>query len=429
MERRINSQPLGVQTLFDAPDVAVSITVTGNNSGLGLSQWYHANKVLAQGETDADRYSPNRYGTGGEPITLHPTVKAIDPETGNPITPLFQTIAWTEIAADGTRTPITNTTDSGTALYVVKSDGSLLVKKNVPYNNQVSIECQMLWTDPRTGDPHRDTKVVNLKTNLAADEVWRVSITEKTQRWNPLSGMSPLFTVSAKAYLGETDRSDDVTFVWNYMHNLGTAANPNWVEKAVDDADFPCLAYFAAAQTVTVDGVAVQKGQGTDTIVLNADYESDKLQLVCRIMQGNTLIANAQDYAHIVWSLPYAEGNAISINGDTARQTVPVMTFKVLVQAGGSQVADDILAARTRTHWRMKRDNNNASTIDKGWGMEMSARNGEMMAADGSRIVVTPEISLLSPHRILTQVIGGTKKYLYYMDNGVKKYIVQKTTD
>ena len=413
MSGRINSQPLGVKTLFDALDITVDINVTGNNSGVGLSQWYYQNKELAPGETDADRYSPNRYGTGGEPITLHPVIKAVDPATRSAVTPAIQTVTWTEIASNGTRTPITNTTDGATALYVVKPDGSLLVKKNVPYNAQVSIECVILWTDPRNSEPHNDTKVVNLKTNLEADETWRIEIEKPSQRWNPLSGSSSTFTVKARALNGKTDKSSDVTFIWKYMHNLGTASSPNWVEKKVEDSDYPCLAYVS--------------GQGTNTITVNAEYETETLTLVCHIGTGSpvTEVANVKAYASVIWSLPQAEGNTYSPNGDTARSTIPTMTFKTMVQAGGTNVSEAILRSRTRTHWKAKRDSAGASAQDWGWGFEVTRKNTELIASDKSRIVITPEIYILSPYKLITQ----DSKVLYYDDNGTRKYIVEKVID
>lgn len=410
MSGRINSQPLGVKTLFDALDVTVDINVTGNNSGVGLSQWYYANKAVS---SDDDKYSPNRKRT---PITLHPVIKAVDPEKRTQVTPSIQSITWTEVAANGTRTNVGvwNTGQITAATnYAVNSDGSLVVMKNVPYNAQVSIECVIRWMDPRSNDFHTDSITVNLKTNLAADDTWSVAIKERTQKWNPLSGMSSVFNVSAKAYLGDVERTSDVTFIWKYMHNLGTAANPNWVEKAVDDTDFPCLAYVS--------------GQGTSTISINAEYETEKLTLVCHIGTGSpvTEVANVFAYANVVWSLPQAEGSAYSPNGDTARTTIPTMTFQTMVQAGGDKVSESILKGRTCTHWRAKRDSVSATTKDLGWGYEVTMNNSDLIAADGSRIVITPEIYVLSPYKLMTQ----DNKVLYYDDNGTRKYIIAKVID
>lgn len=394
MAGRINSVPLGVKTVYDSLNVAFDIVVTGNNSGIGTAQWYNASKVLAPGETDNDRYTPNRQGDA--PITLHPTVTAIDPETRRQITPMTPTTTWTEITERGERTTLTSNSN-----YVKNSDGSLVVKKNVPYNDMVSLECVYKWYDPRNGDEHTDSATIELKTSLAADEVWKVTIESRSQKWNPLSGMSSLFTVTAKAMEGNTDRSNEVTFKWKYLHNLGTDANPNRVEKDVDDADYPCLAYRNATQ-------ASGEGQGHATITLDMEFESEALLLVCYIYQGNplTLIANSQEYASIAWELPRSEGMAICKNGDTARQTVPTMTFQTMVQAGGDQVSEAILRSRTRTHWFSKRDKalNDVQPVkvDRGWGYEMTMKNSDLLTSDSARVVVTPEIYILSPYKQMT---------------------------
>lgn len=408
MSGRINSQPIGVKTIYEPLDAAFDITVTGSNSGVGLSQWYISSKVLTPQETDDDKYDPNRKRY---PVTLHPVVTAIDTETHAAVSPVIQGVSWTEITGSGTRTLITNTSDTSSADYVVLTDGSLKVKKNIPYNEQVSIECVVTWTDPRNGEWHKDSKSLNLKTNLAATEVWDVHIVESSQKWNPLSGMSSTFTVTAKAMLGGTDMSDDsdVTFVWKYIHNN--------TEVAVDDSEDPCLAYVS--------------GQGTKTITIDAEYETEKLTLVCYIGTGNpvTVMTNIRAYANIVWSIPRSEGMAFSPNGDTARQTIPTMTFQTMVQSGGAQVAENILRSRTRTHWTAKRDSNGATRMDLGWGFEATMKRSDLLASDGSRMVVTPEIHVLSPYKVITQNFSGTDKVLYYMDGSTQRFIISKVID
>lgn len=396
MSIKIQSSPLGVATLYDALSAAFELVPQGSSNGYGYRQWYYAT---------TDTYVPDRETT---PTTITFSLSAIDPETRTAVTPVIQSVTWYEINASGTETTIgTVTSDTvQTTNYTINTDGSLVVRKNVPYNASVSLRCKVIWSDPRNGDLHEDEQVATLSTSLAAEEVYSIVLDQTTQHYNPLSGESSQYVINARAMLGETEVTSRVKFFWYWVDGTNEVLMENGT--APSGATNPCMAYVS--------------GQYTSQLTVDADMETDSLIVICRLASNTTATApddRCRAQTIVRWKMPRVDGYTYSLNGDVARETISDMEFAVKFRKGESDIDEDIINARTAVSWRMKRDNSSTSTA-LGFARTAKVGSSSLIASDNSRMVVTPDTYVLGPNKCVTH----SGKVVTYTSGGTEYYVV-----
>jgi len=330
---------------MDVPTIytALATQFRLETSGGGTLQTYYGN---GQG------WKPNRTLT---PLVVKPVLIAVDPDTQELLTPVFQNVTWEEVFTEDNSDPedtatiywtIGSTTGSLRSEYTVASDGTLTVRRNVEPEESVSLRCTVIWTDPRTGTNYTETKTLPLACSLESDEVYGVSIAQPTRRWNPLSGTSSRFTFVAAATLGPTDVTSSVKFFWYYV--------TNGQEVLVDDAGNPCAAYVS--------------GQGTSTLVVDADYEGDALAFVVRIAPSLSAISPTEpcrDHCSVAWDLPEIEEIYATPKGRVARPSTDELTFAVRYQAENQDISDAVSRQRIVKRWFMRRRNSTTGNTDE----------------------------------------------------------------
>lgn len=374
--RRIKSPGMDVPTLYTALATQFKLETSGGET----LQNYYGN---GQG------WKPNRTLT---PLVVTPVLTAVDPDSQEQFTPVFQNVTWTELLTKETygqnevpsRT-IGDTAGSLLADYTVAADGTLTVRRNVRYDESVSLRCDIIYTDPRTGRNYTETQTLPLACSLESDEVYGVSIAQPTRRWNPLSGSSSRFTFVASATLGSTDATSSVKFFWYYVINNQ--------EVLVDDTSNPCAAYVS--------------GQGTSTLVVDADYESDALTFVVRIAPSLSAAAPTEpcrDHCSVIWDLPEIKEIYSTPKGRVARTSMDEMAFSVRYHAENEDISDAVSRERIIKRWFLRRRNGTTGNTDETtviYNETATVKASSLLTSDGSHAFVGAEGFILGPLKVV----------------------------
>jgi len=301
MGKRLNvSQPMVMATQLVPLDDNIRIDATGL-----LNQWYYDND---------GSYQPNREIT---PLLLTPTVTVYDQEAKTTSTATLHSVLWTALGEgqNGADLPISST-NTNDPYYI--SGSQLIVRKNIPVEKPVTIRCNIQYIDPRVSGKYynivdtvnlytmRDSTIVYPQLNILTEEVLHFSpfigksgadytaVTNTTDRnpnesgwyersgsagayvYTPTTDTTPqvgktyytrsIFTLRAQALLNAEDISAGV--YWEWQGRDGTYTTPVPIDELASDGygKFPC--YVEATQPTG-------KGQGTDTINIDAMYGDD----------------------------------------------------------------------------------------------------------------------------------------------------------
>ena len=242
--KRIRSQSLGVNTLYDQLTAMLAIEPQGN---VGLRQWYYATWGT---------WKPDHSIT---PLILKPRVVVGSEQEGETYTPQFTSVVWTEIQEDGTERSFTSS--SGITGYSVASDGTLTMTKNVSYDKPVSLRCEVTYKDKVSGLNYKIEETVTVTASVASEPMYSMFMTPPHQYFNPLAEADATKTIQCVLKYGNDDVTAKSKIFWYYLHNGN--------EVLVDDANDPCLAYVS--------------GQGTGILTLKADCETDELEIICTL--------------------------------------------------------------------------------------------------------------------------------------------------
>ena len=220
-------------------------------------------------------FEPDRSLT---PTTLIPHVMVSDEDTGETLEATIDRVEWTELTKSGS----TIIDDNPNPNYQKLENGKVLViTRNVVPDNPVDIRIATTYNDFR-GNGRRYTVItmVHLTTIKDADMVHpRLNIiSESTEKFDPFfDAAAPLYTFHADCLLANKNINDQVAWVWYakdaYNANFIAIDSATQMNNTVGGTNTPVSvgkfpAYTQASQVVG----GVTKGQGTDTIVLDARY-------------------------------------------------------------------------------------------------------------------------------------------------------------
>lgn len=329
--KKVKSQGLGVSTLYSPLNATLSLVDVGN---IGLRQFYYRTEQA---------YEPDHEIT---PLILRPDVSVYDPDSKQAYKPTYSSVTWYVTDKNGTTTAYT--ADDTSADFSVGEDGSLIMRKNVPYGNGLTLRCSVAYIDSRKGTTETIEESVTVTTDDVAESTYSIKVsglyngnaTGDRIYWRPLSNISPIVSFTAKAMQGNDDVSSTCKFFWYYMFNGSLVA--------VDDSNNPLLAL-------------VSLSSNGSTITLNADYESDGIELYVKMADSTTATAPNVPFvkarANISWDTRRLRGRAYSVNGDTARADMVSHTYKVLYRQNGVDIPEEIANKRIVTEWTLEKIN------------------------------------------------------------------------
>lgn len=350
MGRRLNtSQPVVISTQLQPLDIHFDVVADGQ-----LEQWYYDN---------TQTWSPNRRIT---PLTLTPTISAVDTETATSYTPNFYLVKWYaleySVQNGWVETQIVNTTD-GDVDYVIVGN-TLKVKKNVSYDCPVQIRCVATYIDPRDVSRVGDTeKITTLNCSKDANvNIPTIDILcETSQSFNPLTMDSSLYTFNAVGYLSGNDVTQNLYFVWK--------AIVNDTEVLIETTPF----YVS--------------GQGTNTLVVDAMFEENiNVVLQSKASQSSQTLYLQKVYRSIVWRIPDIDSMVVSRNGQAYRENISSMTFSTIVNVKGRTLSEEKKRANLTFNWKT-RLSTSSTEVDKGWGEELTLPNSELQTNNGTMLV------------------------------------------
>lgn len=146
---------------------------------------------------DTDEYIPDHSIT---PVVIYPRCDIIDHDRKIPngnVNAFLAGIIW---RANGSTVASNN--DFDIDMSTTETRGTLLVTKNVPPGEQMPLEFEAKYLDPRTGDLVKFAGTVMLNTNIAANEIVSAEIDHQTViDYNPI-GDPDTITITPSARLG-----------------------------------------------------------------------------------------------------------------------------------------------------------------------------------------------------------------------------------
>jgi hypothetical protein len=387
----INSVPVAVDTSYTPLSGTLYIRSASDQL---LEQWY---------DERLQTYRPDRAST--EPLTLVPVLTLFDPDLNTAITSPSFTVVWREIKEhNGTVTDsgdVTNITDTVTIagqtyrVYTVNSNGTLIVRRNVPVDWSYRLRCEVTYTDTRTGGTMKFQKEVTLLTSKTEDPAYIFELTTKRRiTYRPLmnsvsSGAVVVNNVKfgAQLHLGEAVLSS-AKYFWYWVDN----SHPNGV--LFGDANNPCAAYVS--------------GQGTDELTLNPD-RTDGLTVM--LMAGSDQTKQTPDVPlreYFALQVVYDEvkGHVTSPNGSRLRAAMKSMVFQELLKVNDADMPDAIRNEYIRLNWKRKKAS--LSTVnDERWGYTVDIPRANIVTTGGDSMLVYTEIHVLGSLDYLTDDSPG----------------------
>ena len=390
--KRISASQMTVDTLYSPLSELVAITSVGGRS---LEQWYYLT---------AGVYDPNRITT---PLTLRPSVTCTDPDTGTVysinMSAATTTVRWYYREHSQTSwTAITNTTESGSAPYTVKSNGDLVVREN----KTVELRCEITYADPRTNNLISTSATETIVTNTDADSVYNVHITcdEGGTEYSPLTESSSLKTFHARATLGNSNVTNSVVFQW-YTKSGGR-------EVPFGSETDPITAYVS--------------GQGTPTLVVDALY-GEEIPIILRMKRTaqSASLEPCSAETVVTWRIPPLRGEVYSEQGSAVKNgDSGLREFKPMYNTSTGTIEDE----KVREHMLIKwsRRNSAGAFQEVGWGPSIKQDVSQLKTNGQTSTLMQAEAYLKGPYAAVIQRINGVD-YLVVMDGNNKQIIERKT--
>jgi hypothetical protein len=396
----VNSVPLVVDVQYAPLNAALVIRSSGQQS---LDQWY---------DEATGAWKPNRASV--EPLTLTPVLSVGDPDGLVPAYPTaFKSVVWRELVeSGGTVTdngPVTDIQDTvviggqSVRVYTQNADGSLVVRRNVPYTSSYRLRCILTYVDTRMGADMKFQRDVLLTTSKTEAAAYVMELTTPRQRiFRPLIARS----VSTAPAAGEA---------FNYLLN-GVLATNNatfgvrlnrggelvtaryfwyWVDSdhpdgvLFGDSNTPCAAYVS--------------GQGTATLTLNPDRTAGLTVMVRAAATASAATPDIPLREYFSLQVVYDELTGIvnSRNGSTLRGNMASMQFGQMLHACGRDLDESVRAEYVRTNWKHKLASA-AASVNDGWGTDIVLDRSLLTAPAGDSTLVYAENHVLSPMELLT---------------------------
>lgn len=393
------SQPMMLNVI-----VAPMIEMFNIEASDTTEQWYYVN---------TNTFSPHR---PTDPLVLTPVLKAQDPDSKVVYEPSQYLVTWwVHNPSNNTYTQITNTTDGTGVDYVIQNDGSLKVKKNVATDSPVTLMCEYQYTDPRDGSTSdKLRKTVQLVTNRnSSTDIPSIEIlAPHVTHYRPIADASSLKTFNARVILGGSDITSTSTIRW-YAYT-----DDDTTERLIDEESNGIQTFLAYSASNQPTG----KGQGTDTIVLDAAY-SEKLYVVARVIDTSVspnVAYPSKSVKRLEWDYVKVDISAVSDEGSGVRSDTTSKTFKAMGNIKGRTLTDAEIRENLLLDWKFRKSSKTASgttptdTIRSlGVGPEVTIDGNTLRQYPSSLVYADVYMrgakkTMTQGGKVLTQVINGT---------------------
>ncbi|SFO61826.1 hypothetical protein [Prevotella sp. tf2-5] len=341
-------------------------------------------------------FKPDRQIT---PLLLFPRISVYDPESRQAYTPLIvQPTEWAYRQGSNDTWHTIEVTESSenasTADYVMRSDFSLLVRKNAPSQSPVDIRCTLWYEDPRlpgqlysvtpddvTLATNTDTSVLYPDILLDCPPMRRFNVIDDSVYDGTAKMLKGLMTFQCRAVKNLTDVSSGTYFVW-YIRENGTE---------VLAESHPCYVSGQNTQTLTVD-------------VMYSEY----ITVVCRGKQSSTstVFFPSQAVSGVSWEIPNVDAITRPLNGTTVDSVNRQIFFDtILNMKRGNKISildDDTKRAHFLFNWKRRKANSSVKT-DCGWGSEIRIPSSDMLDYNKIGSQVFADVYLKGAYEALTQ--------------------------
>ena len=368
----ITEQPVVITTQRSPLDGSLSISANGG----ALAQVYDA--VLGT-------YEPvDRQIT---PLVLSPIASITDPDTGQAV-PLSN-LANVEIRwyVGNSNSYVTSRTQSDDYHLQTNDDtstgtptGGLVVRHNVGPSDDyaVPIMCELSCTDNSRAETYKFTATVLLSTEEKVQDMLFLQMGNASKvTYNPIEDDDSRRTFKAKVYNGGTlVASSNFKFFW-YINNELISADTT-------------LGYIS--------------GQGTDTLVLDAEFH-DNVLIKVRIATNTTASAPnhpANAECTLIWRWPRMQALPYSMCGEAVRTAANKKRFGAFVQA----YSKDISAAKRARYCRLNfytQPTNGTTKTSQGWGDEVEIKGADLYRTGGSHVNVGVDLYTVGQLKAVVQ--------------------------
>ena len=321
------------------------------------------------------------------PLVLSPVISVTDPDTG-------QSVPLTDLSSIEIRWYIGNSMNYVTSRvqsddYHLQTDddtatgnttGSLVVRHNVGPNDSyaVPILCEFSCTDNSRAETYKFTSTILLTTEEKVQKMLSIQLGNPSKvTYNPIEEDSSLKVFTAKVYNGGTlMQNNNFKFFW-YINDVMIS-------------DENTLGYVS--------------GQGTDTLILDAEY-LDNVIVKVRIATITTLNAPnhpANAECTLVWHWPRMQALPYSLAGESVRNSDGNKRFSAFVQAYGKDIPDSKRDRYCRLNFYTQPTTSTTKT-SRGWGNFVTVAASNLFRNDGAHTNVGVELYTLGSLKAVSQ--------------------------
>lgn len=405
MGRRLNnSQAVVIQTELTPLSDMFSISASDT-----LEQWYYVN---------GGGYSPNRNTT---PLILTPNITATDTDNNVTYHPNFSSLNWyyfddanhTDYSASDDLWPgfgwvkISDTDPTHTNTYILGDNDTLIVKKNVPVpsvqdGGGQEVCCVAQYTDPRDGGVvYTVIDTVTLVSNLdATTDFIEVDIQAPAlQTFNPIVRYN--LTPSGDGVVRNDTQYTFLVKVISKIDNSDVTANYDITWYALN-RDFGPETNISTLPCYTMAKQQTGKGQGTDTITIDAMY-IEEVTLIARIAKNGTTLP-PKDQVSLSWEFPKVDSMVECKNGDTVNSVSRKMTFGVIANTKDGVISEESKQEHFVISWKKQKSTDNyEDAVDLGYGQTKTVNSDLLKQTQTYATIVMAEIYMLGAYEQVTE--------------------------
>lgn len=278
------------------------------------------------------QYAPDRTET---PLTLRSKITVTDKDMGVTSIPAY-TAEWRVFTSTASQGTVISTEDTTQDFYLTNNGKDLVVKKNIPYTEPCTVNCTVTY------DEGTMEKSVLLNTISLSEQIYpKLNIKSPNTSWfNPITMEERcIYGLAAEAHKGQNDVTESLYYVWYAKQGHSASYEP--IDTIGSDGHCKFLCYEYADQN--------GKGQGTDTIYINAMFTEDiSIMLMARRSKNEGFYPD-RVYRNIKWKIPNMDIRTSCRNGDSIRDNEKV--FENTVTVGDVTLTDETREANLRFDW------------------------------------------------------------------------------
>jgi hypothetical protein len=258
--------------------------------------------------------------------------------------------------------------------------GALVIRHNVGPNDDyaVPILCELSCTDNSRAETYKFTATELLTTEEKVQDMLFLQMANASKvTYNPIEDDDSRRTFKAKVYNGGTLMpSSNFKFFWYINNELISSANT--------------LGYIS--------------GQGTDTLVIDAEYH-DNVLIKVRISTDTTLSAPnhpANAECTLVWHWPRMDALPYSMCGEAVRTAADKKSFGAFVRA----YSKDISAAKRARYCRLNfftQPTTGTTKTSQGWGDSVEIKGSDLYRTGGSHVNVGVDLYTVGQLKAVVQ--------------------------